>query len=52
MLIVAMPVLLAVMIMVAAVGWARRHGTLHPSEQELVEVEFERIVRGFEVPIR
>ncbi len=43
-------VALAVKIIVAAVAWAWRTGTLHPSEQERIDLEFERIVRRLESP--
>jgi hypothetical protein len=43
-LVVNMLVLVALVIMATAITWAWQQGSLHPSEQELVDVEFERIV--------
>lgn len=40
----ALLVFLAVTIIVAAVAWGWRNGTLHTTEQERVDIEFERIV--------
>ncbi len=43
-------VALAVTIIVTTVAWAWHRGTLHPTEQERVDLEFERIVRRLESP--
>jgi hypothetical protein len=48
----ALFVALAVTIIVVAMIWGWRNGTLHLSEQEHVDVEFERIVRRLEPRLR
>jgi hypothetical protein len=52
MLVVNVLVLVALVIMATAITWAWRQGSLHPSEQELVDVEFERIVAALGRPGR
>jgi len=48
----ALVVAVAVTIIVVAMIWGWRNGTLHLSEQEHVDVEFERIVRRLEPRLR
>jgi hypothetical protein len=43
-------VLSAVTAMVAALAWGWSNGTLHTSEQERFDLEFERIARRFHSP--
>jgi hypothetical protein len=45
-------VVLAFAIVAASIAWAWRHGTLHPTEQERTDLEFERIVRRLGLPTR
>lgn len=47
MLLPALTVLLSTQIVLAALAWGWRNGTLHVSEQERVDMEFDRIVRRF-----
>ncbi|MDJ0770973.1 MAG: hypothetical protein QNJ12_19425 [Ilumatobacter sp.] len=49
MLIVAIPVLVAVAIILLAVAWAAHHDTLLPTDQELVDIEFDAMVRRLDV---
>ena len=52
MLPVVLLVLLAFVIVAAALAWAWWHESLHPSEQERIDLEFERIVGALERPTR
>jgi hypothetical protein len=48
MFLLAVLVLWAVMLMVAALAWGWTNGTLHTTEQERFDLEFERIARRLE----
>lgn len=50
MFLLAVLVLSAVMAMLAALAWGWRNGTLHTTEQERFDLEFERIARRLESP--
>jgi hypothetical protein len=50
MFLLAVLVLSAVMAMVAALAWGWSNGTLHTTEQERFDLEFERIARRLESP--
>lgn len=43
-------VAIALAIVATTIAWAWRNGTLHTSEQERVDLEFERIVRRLDLP--
>jgi hypothetical protein len=48
MFLLAVLVLSAIMVMVAALAWGWTNGTLHTTEQERFDLEFERIARRLE----
>jgi hypothetical protein len=43
-------VVMALAIVAATIAWAWRHGTLRTTEQERIDLEFERIVRRLDLP--
>ena len=50
MVLVALVPVLALMIVTAALAWGWPNGTLHTTEQERFDMEFERIVRRLDSP--